>query len=290
MDIDEVIAYFNTCIEFPVSDVSLERINFEDVDPAMQDLINASNRRKSAVYYRDSDVPFHIYSAGDVGNLWGRQLLSILVSIMLNDEYLVEKGCVLFNVGTTQEFAILIYNDPLRLACASLKSDRREHKYYFQRLFDDDFVMCNRRKYHDDENFSYDTITELRHPLDDVFNQFMLQPISLTDQLNRSALFEVIFDTAVMGIRVLYQASSVTNRELPIPACVKIAMENGRSGKLTAICKPLPKKLQRTLQENFMDEYRDKNNREPAPKLVKTKLEVLISEYKMDIVRELVIS
>jgi len=242
MDINSVSKLFQDCLTYPKQDVNLKRITIDDIDEQLLNHMHLKRERKLESLnrnYGSKEKQFKIaplcdfqYFELDIPEKTnGRQLLNVLCNLR---ESVQDRSIVVFKKKNVQEFAITVFGRYLmRLTTLPIS---KSSKKLFAKYFDDKYVdqiqqasMEVDAKYLVDLKpfFTEDKIKALRKELPETFSKFMEEDIG-----------ECSFAEEMVFIGVLLDIMRNYFNNIPVAACYKLAIDEGRSGMINDIIHP----------------------------------------------------
>ncbi|CAK8672538.1 unnamed protein product [Clavelina lepadiformis] len=233
-----------------VQDLAKEtKISPIDCDLQKENVVNAEGSLFEKIQYeldrirtKNDKIKFlrfnYAYSY-DVTNLTGKQFLQLLVKI-LNDDWKIGEG-ILLSADEKYQVAILKYSaTQLAIKTYPIPGDEPCNRGIFSKLFDDNYVQLTQNSKEEFKDYyAPDKIKLLRKNSREKFPIFLEQKMTqnfINLQPYNYPFIGLLFEIARTDITTdaYLEARGILNN-VPVAACVKLAMDTQQTGKLKKV-------------------------------------------------------
>nr|XP_009860047.1 uncharacterized protein LOC104266160 [Ciona intestinalis] len=234
---EKQLRMLRSAVVYDASKVPTDLPEFNVTDESsVKDLQNKTNRRLDKIKHKLQFDEYNFIEECDIGSLTGKQILQLFMKILNDPTKYIIGNCLLFSVNEKAEVAFAI-NDTRFFEVQTAKRENLCDKSMYEKIFDDGEVA----KYLKENKswsiyFSPDEMRSIRNQVPNHLHTFMNDPVGICDTNYRRAFLGMLQEVARVEIHREGAIDEVVQlQQVPVAACVKLAVESQQTGKLQQV-------------------------------------------------------
>ncbi|XP_009860047.2 uncharacterized protein LOC104266160 isoform X2 [Ciona intestinalis] len=233
---EEQLRMLRSAVVYDPSKVPTDLPEFNVTDESsVKDLQDKTNRRISQIKEEFPSDEYTFIKECDIGSLTGKQILQLFMKILNDPTKYIIGNCLLFSVNEKAELSFAI-NGTRSFEGKTANRENLCDKRMWVKIFDDGEVARYLQVNSWSIYFSPDNITTIRNQVPDHLHTFMNDAVGNCDTNYRYAFLGMLQEVARVEMHREGEMDEIVQlQQVPVAACVKLAVDSQRTGKLQQV-------------------------------------------------------